>query len=247
MRQRSISGWIVISLFILSGSAWAMEYRLQVANLDYLTVSAYTDRPQPGQPGEGSLVRLQTRLDTMEFPATAVIPGRDMLLLEDPAYGGRVPDRVSVLPTTREQAWTTFVFEANPGDTVAFVVKTYMVAWQQIWMLGANPEGTLRRLSLGNPSLFGGRSYEVPQVSNDFLANAAQQGTFPKWVAQNAPSLNGMSLINGQGRNRFYDADRLYVVLKLTAEPRTYQVVIGWRDHSDRGTGSRERFSGVQP
>jgi hypothetical protein len=191
------------------------------------------------------LVRLQTRLDTMEFPAGAVIPGRDMLLLEDPAYGGVIPTRVAVLPTTREQAWTTFVFDANPGETVAFVIRTYMVAWQQIWMLGANPEGTLRRLTPGNPSLFGRRSYEVPQVSYDFLANAIEQGTFPKWLAANAPALNGMFLVNGQGRHRVYDADRLYVILKLAPEPRTYQVVIGWRDFSDRGNGNRGRSSGT--
>jgi hypothetical protein len=224
--------------------AWAVEYRLQVVNLNFLDLSAYTDRPVPGQPGEGSLIRLQTRLDRMEFPPTALIPGRDMLLLEDPAYGGTVPARISVLPVTREQAWTTFVFDANPGETVAFMVKTYMVAWQQIWMLGANPEGTLRRLTPGNPPIFGRRSYEVPQVSWDFLLNAVQQGTFPQWMAQNAPSLNGMSLVIGQGRNLFYDPDRLIVVLRLAPQPRTYQVAIGWRDHSDRGTdGGKDRFN----
>jgi hypothetical protein len=241
MTQRLVIGCSVALVLMLTLPAWAVEYRLQVANLDYLTVSAYTDRPQPGQPGEGSLRRLETRLDTMEFSASAVIPGRDMLLLQDPAYGGKIPDRVSVLPTTREQAWTTFVFDANPGDTVAFVVKTYMVAWQEIWMLGANPEGTLRRLTPGNPSFFGGRSYEVPQVSYDFLANAVEQGTFPKWMAQNAPSLNGMSLVIGQGRSRVYDPDRLFVVLKLAPEPRTYKVAIGWRDRNGRGDNNDKR------
>jgi hypothetical protein len=238
MTQRSMLGWSVAVVLMIALPAWAVEYRLQVVNLNFLDVSAYTDRPQPGQPGEGTLVRLQTRLDRMEFPTTALIPDRDMLLLQDPAYGGKIPERVSVLPTTREQAWTTFVFDANPGDTVAFVVKTYMVGWQQIWMLGANPEGTLRRLTPGNPSFFGGRSYEVPQVSYDFLANAVGQGTFAKWMAQNAPSLNGMFLVIGQGRSRFYDPDRLFVVLKLAPDPRTYQVVIGWRDHNNRGDGN---------
>jgi hypothetical protein len=241
MTQRSIVGWSVAAVLMLTLPAWAVEYRLQVVNLDFLTVSAYTDRPQPGQRGEGSLVRLQTRLDTMEFSANAVIPDRDMLLLQDPAYGGKIPDRVSVLPTTREQAWTTFVFDANPGETVAFVVKTYMVAWQEIWMLGANPEGMLRRLTPGNPSFFGGRSYEVPQVSYDFLANAVEQGTFPTWMAQNAPSLNGMSLVIGQGRSRVYDPDRLFVVLKLAAEPRIYKVAIGWRDRNGRGDNNDKR------
>jgi hypothetical protein len=241
MTLRSMLGWGVGIALLLTLPAWASEYRLQVVNLGFLTLSSYTDRPVPGQPGEGSLIRLQTRLDTMAFPATAVIPDRDTLLLQDPAYGGKVPDRVSVLPTTREQAWTTVVFDANPGDTVAFVVRTYMVAWQQIWYLGANPEGTLRRLTPGNPSFFGGRSYEVPQVSSDFLANAVGQGTFPTWVAQNAPSLNGMSLVIGQGLNQFYDPDRLFVVLKLAPEPRTYKVAIGWRDRNDRNDNGNQR------
>ena len=241
MLLRSMLGWGVGVALLLTLPAWASEYRLQVVNLGFLTLSSYTDRPVPGQPGEGSLIRLQTRLDTMAFPATAVIPDRDTLLLQDPAYGGKIPDRVSVLPTTREQAWTTVVFDANAGDTVAFVVKTYMVAWQQIWYLGANPEGTLRRLTPGNPSFFGGRSYEVPQVSSDFLANAVGQGTFPTWVAQNAPSLNGMSLVIGQGLNPFYDPDRLFVVLKLAPEPRTYKVAIGWRDRNDRNDNGNQR------
>jgi hypothetical protein len=243
MTLRSMLGWSVGVAVLLTLPAWAAEYRLQVVNLDYLTVSSYTDRPLPGQPGEGSLIRLQTRLDAMEFPATAVIPDRDTLLLQDPAYGGKIPDRVSVLPTTREQAWTTVVFDANPGDTVAFVVKTYMVAWQEIWMLGANPEGTLRRLTPGNPSFFGGRSYEVPQVASDFLVNAAEQGTFPQWVAQNAPLLNDMSLVIGQGRNRIYDPDRLFVVLRLAPEPRTYKVAIGWRDRDRRNDNGGRRMN----
>jgi hypothetical protein len=128
MTQRSVIGWIVAVVLMLTLPAWAVEYRLQVTNLDFLLVSAYTDPRRPGQPGEGSMVRLQRQLDTGEFPASVVIPGRDMLLLQDPAYGGMIPGRVAVLPTTREQASTTFVFDANPGDTVAFVVKTYMVA-----------------------------------------------------------------------------------------------------------------------
>jgi hypothetical protein len=239
MTRRLMLGWSVGVALLLSLPAWAAEYRLQVANLDWLTVSAYTDRPVPGQPGEGSLARLETRLDTMEFPAGAVIPGRDVLLLQDPAYGGKIPDRVSVLPTTKEQAWTTIVWDAEPGDTIAFVVKSIMSAWQEAWFLGANPEGTLRRLVLGNPSWFGGRSYEVPQVSYGFLANAIDQGSFPSWMAENAKSLNGMSIANGQGRDRYNYPDWVYVVLKLAAEPRTYKVVIGWRNTKDRGDNNR--------
>jgi hypothetical protein len=245
-QQSRIIGMIVLMLWVALPT-WAEEYRLQVANLDFLTVSAYTSRAQPRQPGEGSLSKLEARLDTQQFDANAVIPGREVVLLEDPRYGGSVPPRLSTLPATRDQAWTTLIWDATPGETVVFVVKSDMAAWQEVWMLGANPEGTLRRLSMGGPSWFGGRPYEVPGVSYDYLANAVDQGTFPPWMAQNAKSLNGMSLAIGQGRSKFYNPDRVYVMLKLAAEPRTYKVVIGWRDHSDRGTGSKERFTALVP
>jgi hypothetical protein len=241
MTQRSMLGCSLVLVLLLTLPAWAVEYRLQVANLDYLTVSAYTD-PQPGQPGEGSLHRLEARLDTGEFPASAVIPGREVQLLEDPRYGGTIPERLSILPTTRDQAWTTLIWNANPGDTMVFVVKSDMAGWQEAYFIGANPEGTLRRMRLGGPSLFGGRAYEVPQVAYDFLANAVDRGTFPSWMVENAQSLNGMSIAIGRGRDRFYRPDRVYVVLQLPAEPRTFKVAIGWRDHSDRGDDSKPRF-----
>jgi hypothetical protein len=233
MTQWSIARWMAVAVWMAAIPAWAVEYRLQIANLDYLTLSAYDS-------GQGNVSRLETRLDTMEFPASTVIPGRDVQILEDPAYGGKVPERLSILPTTREQAWTTLIWQGNPGDTFVFVVKSDMVAWQQVRMLAANPEGTLRRLQLGGPSLFGGLSYEVPEVSYDFLANAVDQRSFPHWITQNAPSLNGLSLVIGQGRTAFYNPDRVYIVLRTPPEPRVFKVVIGWRDRDDRGTGSKD-------
>jgi hypothetical protein len=247
MTQSVGIAWTMAFLCMLAVPAQAVEYRLQIVNLDFLTVYAYSDRPIPGQAGEGNMGRLEAKLDQMEFSTGALLPGREVLLLDDPRYGGIVPNRLSTLPATQNQAWTTLVWDANPGDTIVFVVKSDMPAWQEVWNIGGNPEGTLRRLSIGGPSLFGGRSYEVPQVFYDFLANAVDRGTFPSWLAQNARVLNGMSLAIGQGRHRIYNPDRVYVALKLAAEPRTYKVVIGWRDYNDRGTDSKDRFSSLFP
>jgi hypothetical protein len=247
MTQSVGIAWTMAFLYMLAVPAQAVEYRLQIVNLDFLTVSAFSDRPIPGQAGEGNMGRLEAKLDQMEFSTGALLPGREVLLLDDPRYGGIVPNRLSTLPATQNQAWTTLVWDANPGDTIVFVVKSDMPAWQEVWNIGGNPEGTLRRLSIGGPSLFGGRSYEVPQVFYDFLANAVDRGTFPSWLAQNARVLNGMSLAIGQGRHRIYNPDRVYVALKLAAEPRTYKVVIGWRDYNDRGTDSKDRFSSLFP
>ena len=67
----------------------------------------------------------------------------------------RLTSPTSRLPATRQQAWTTYVFDANPGDTVAFVVRSDMAAWQEVWFVAANPDGTLRRLSMAGPGIFG--------------------------------------------------------------------------------------------
>ena len=40
-----------------------------------------------------------------------------------------------------------------------------------------------------------------------------------------------------KGHDTYYDPDRLYVLVKLPPEPHTFKVVIGWRDHDDRGSG----------
>lgn len=233
MRQCSIVRWITAAVWIVALPAWAVEYRLQITNLEYLTVSAYDS-------GNGNVSRLQTRLDNMEFPASVVIPGREVQILEDPVYGGMIPARLSVLPTTREQAWTTLIWDAKPGETFVFVVKSDMAAWQRVRFVAANPEATLRQLKIGNPSLFGGLSYEVPEVAYDFLANAAHQKIFPRWVQQNAKSLTGMSVVIGQGHSKFYNPDRVFIVLSMPPDPHTFKVVIGWRDHDDRGTDGND-------
>jgi len=41
MTQRSIVTWLLASVWLLALPAWAVEYRLQVTNLDFLTFSAY--------------------------------------------------------------------------------------------------------------------------------------------------------------------------------------------------------------
>jgi hypothetical protein len=70
-----------------------------------------------------------------------------------------------------------------------------------------------------------------------FLANAVDRGTFLQYVAQRPKAVDGMSLVVGQGYAMHYAPDRLYVVLKLPPEPHTFKVVIGWRDHDNRGDG----------
>ena len=242
MQWWSMAAGLVACMGVLAVPARAVEYRLQVANLESLTVAAYAGPPATPLPGTNTLARLETLLDQLALAPAALIPGREVHLLDHPGYGGKVPARLSVLPPTREHAWTTLVWDGTPGETYAFVVRTEMVAWQEAYVLAANPAGTLRRLALGGPSLFGGRAYEVPQVSYHYLANAVDQRTFAAWVAHHAKSLNGMAFVIGNGQHRVYNPDRVYALLTMPAQPYTFKLVIGWCDHRDRGIDLWERF-----
>jgi len=234
MIYHAVIGWAIMSLWLLSLPSWAVEYRLQVTNIDYRIFSSYLDRSSASPSGQETMQRLETRFDSMEFPPSAVLPGREVRLLEDPAYGGQVPNRVSFLPATGKQSWTTVVWDANPGERVAFVVRSDMAAWQEVWDIATNGTGVLRRLTIGGPSLFGGQSREVPDVSQNFLANAADRGTFVTWLQQHAKPIGGMYLVSGRRNELINSADRVYMLLTLPAEPRTFKVVVGWQDHDDR-------------
>jgi hypothetical protein len=231
MKARTLVGGMFALLWLTGVPARATEYRLQVANIDDQVFASYEGKGGSFWSQKEPMGRLEARLDQNKFSGAAILPGHHVELLEDPAYGGTTPTKVSLLPATRHQDWSTYVFDANPGDTVAFVVRTDMYAWQQVWDVAADDHGTLRRLSIGGPGFFGG-SREVPQVSQDFLANAADRGTFPQYVAQHAKAVDGMSFVVGQGDNPSNDPDRLYVILKLPPEPHTFQAVVGWKDNN---------------
>src|SRR5882724_2157281 len=88
---------------------------------------------------------------------------------------------------------------------------------------------------------FGRSRQEVREVAYDYLDNAVAQGTFTPWLEQNAKAINGMSVVLGRGRSCLEHPERVYTVLKLPPEPRTFRVVIGWRDHR-RGGGKNNNW-----
>jgi hypothetical protein len=240
MKPRLIAGGVLASLWLLGLPTWAVEYRLQVVNLDALTVLAHIDNTGPAPHGEARQSHLEARLDNGGFAAAAALPGRQVHLLHEPGYGGKPPAWLQVLPSARDSAWTTLQWEGNPGDSVAFVVRSEMRAWQEVVAVAANPEGVLRRLVIGSGGWFGRSRPEVREVADDYLANAVAQGTFTPWLEQNAQALNGMSLVVGRARSVFEQPDRVYAVLTLPPEPHTFRLVIGWRNQR-RGGGGNNR------
>jgi hypothetical protein len=78
---------------------------LQVVNLDALTVLAHVDNSGPAPHGETRKSHLEARLDNGGLSAAAALPGRQVQLLHDPGYGGKLPAWLQVMPSARDSAW----------------------------------------------------------------------------------------------------------------------------------------------
>ena len=76
MIHRTIIGWAIVAFGLLPLPVWAVEYRLQVTNIDRLIFSSYLDRAGASPRGQETMRLLETSLDTMEFSPSAVLPGR---------------------------------------------------------------------------------------------------------------------------------------------------------------------------
>jgi hypothetical protein len=224
MKLRFISAAALPLICLLALPAWAAEYRLQVTDLAYQNYATYQEH----------LGNLEKRLDTRKFSTAALIPGREVQVLDNPGYGGTLPAKLAVLPATKDQAWTTVVWDGNPGDTVAFEVKSDMAAWQEVWWTAVDTGAGLKQLALGDQAAFDHQRPQVPEVANDFLANAVDRGTFLQWLAQHAQPIDGLSLAVGQSDNPETPPDSVYAVVKLPPAPRTYKLVIAWRDRGNR-------------
>jgi hypothetical protein len=91
MTYRTLIGGLFASLWLLALPAWAMEYRLEVTNVDFLTLSSYMGKVTPWWHQNEPLGRLEGRLDAQQFSPAAVLPGRQVHLLEDPRMAARCP------------------------------------------------------------------------------------------------------------------------------------------------------------
>jgi hypothetical protein len=156
-------------IWLTAFPAWAVEYRLQVANIDDRSFASYAGKAGSWTREKEPLGRLDARLDQERFSPAAILPGHYVALLEDPAYGGMTPTRVSLLPATGHQDWSTYVFDAKPGATVAFVVRTDMDAWPEVseaFLATAVDRGTFPQWAAQHAKAVDGVSFVVGQGDN---------------------------------------------------------------------------------
>ena len=240
MKPRVIVGGVLASLWLLGLPTWAVEYRLQVVNLDAMTVLAHIDNSGPAPHGEARQSHLEARLDHGGFAAAAALPGRQVQLLHDPGYGGTPLAWLQVLPSARDSAWTTLQWEGHPGDRVAFVVSSEMRAWQEVVAVAANPEGVLRRLVIGVGDGSDAHGRRSARSRTSISPMPWRRAPSRSGWSRTPRRCNGMSVVVGRGGSVVEHPDRVYAVLTRPPEPHTFRVVIGWRHHRRGGGGNHK-------
>src|SRR5207249_4763948 len=76
----------------------SIQYHLLVTHIDFGAFATYLEKAPSGTSGEEVMPRLEGRLDRLEFPSAAVIPGRDLQLLTNAGYGSSTPSRMIFSP-----------------------------------------------------------------------------------------------------------------------------------------------------
>jgi hypothetical protein len=104
MKSRTLVGGIFALMWLTSMPAWAMEYRLQVANIDDETFASYEGKASSWTSMKEPMGRLEARLDDNHFSRNAILPGHHVELVQDPAMAAL---RRQTSPGSRRRATRT--------------------------------------------------------------------------------------------------------------------------------------------
>ncbi|MGH7366032.1 MAG: hypothetical protein ACREK9_06435 [Candidatus Rokuibacteriota bacterium] len=226
----------------LPGPAWAVEYRLQVANLYHDSFAHYFDGPIGTGSGELRLSRMEKALDDGRIDRGALLSDRTFHYGWDAA--ARSFDAVKVItevrPIERPRRWDEAVWDGKPGERSVWVIMPKTSNYRDVThaaLRGAGPDAGLR--------------YYVPYKVSINAAPAAvvgyplsflrfYEGHDALWRRYLSKALNlsmGIAAVVGVNDNESL-ADWVYVVVEHPERPTTFKVVLGWDrrrggDHSN--------------
>jgi hypothetical protein len=233
---------MVLMLVTTVGAVDAAEYRLQVASIDETVFLRYVERQEGLFRAEKHILpRLEEVLNDLKQSQGLLFSDRKVQPLdpERVAQGQVEPVEVHITFPKRGNPWMTATWEGTPGKVAAFRVSGYQVNWQELTDVAVNTDGVLRRLPVQSIPLFGRHKLLAPAAAASYIDHALQRGTFGAWVTQHAVSHGGLSVIVGRNHDATYP-DTVYLMVRMPPEPKTYKVVLAWKnrevfEHGDFG------------
>jgi hypothetical protein len=227
----------LVLLLGIAGSAQAVEYRLQVANLYADSFVHYFDGPIGTGSGELVMDRLGRALDTDKIPDGALLSDRTFRYGWEAVAGSFRAVKViaEIKPAEGSRRWDEVVWAGNPGERSVWVIaptttrtqEAIHVALQGV-PLGSGETPTLRyylpyRVT-GSPTPQGAVTYPL-----DFLRFHEDRGPglWDRYLCRSMALGQGIAAVVGENSNPSF-ADWVYIVVEHPPRPTSFKAVVGW-------------------
>ena len=221
-------------------AAWAVEYRLLVANLHEQSYFYYVGR----NGAEDRLDRLDVAQDSGRVPPGVFIPDRAIQPLQRPLVGAF--ESVVARPketSPGDRQWDEIHWEGPPGGRTVWVISGASTLFQEVTGVG---------LRAGSGPFRHYYPYRAAALSREQLralvfpltliqAAEGKTGLWSRWLQPRLDLRNGLAVIVGENPNLFYP-DPVYVVIENAPEPTTYKLALAWRH---RPAARIQQFEGV--
>lgn len=228
--MRRVLWVLVLGSWALASPVEALEYRLQVSNLQDGAFAHFLEGRIGRGEGELALTRLERSLQAGQVPAGVLLYDRTVQGAHEGlarAFGA-AKARGSVRAAEDWRLPEEVLWEGTPGERSLWVIAPSTVHYQEVVHLALGTRGALR--------------YHIPYgASGDrrpaatvafpllFLQFYAERGTLWERYLRDAVSLReGIAVVVGVNQNESF-GDWVYVLVEHPAEPTTFKVVVGWR------------------
>jgi len=236
---------MVLALVLVPGTkGWAIEYALEVDNLEDQAFRYFVRDPSARGTGEPVVGGLAPALDTERIGAGAFLYDRDLgpaSAGEAQLFGAR-PVRVVRPVVAGEGARRVVRWEGAPGERTIWAVKPTTSHWQELSRLALGVKNdTLRYYIPYAVSLSSPRSaavaYPLPTVRTYRVATAPFEASLSRVLDLGT----GIAAVVGVNR---LAGDWVYLIVEQPPVPTAFTAVLGWskrgpNDEVERGARPR--------
>ncbi len=236
---KRLLGCVVLLLTVMAQTSGAVQYLLQVVNLEEKLFFRYVKTQRaPLRAERHVLPGLEADLDRAELSVRLLLDYE--IRSVDPALAASGQFEPIVLSMTLPRGsnpWTVASWEGTPGKTAVVQISSYQTNYQELVAVAVNTNGVLRRLPVQSIPLFGRRKLLVPALSSNHLDYALERGAFVSLAAQHATSLDGLSVVVGRHHDPQYP-DTVYLLVQMPPGAKTYKIALAWKNREDLETDS---------
>lgn len=223
----------LVGTLVAAGPARAVEYKLEVVNLQDTALAAYAKTAElcDGAAGPG-LDRLVADLDAGTVPAGVFLGDRTLRWASESVSHAYGTERVlaDIRPGGRRRgSWDEVRWDGKPGERSVWVVAPGGSGRpQRLYRVVLKGEGPARQFMPYVPT-GGSRSAAVKYPLSFLWFNEERAGLWDRYISHGLDLGEGLGAVVGENSNQFFP-DQVYLIVQQAAQPTTYKAVLFWRD-----------------